>query len=262
MKLSIMQIFFGSIQFYKARFKAFWKQFWFPMGLGFLQTLAMPSVTEALHQKAINLGEFLLFSSLSLIPSWLILRSLIPFLKGTSFTSFWGRPFDKKDWQYFLRTLGFLLIAAIITLPIIGVAVAAGIAIIPSLIKEGVLIETITLAANLIGFLLGAVICIIIFQWFFYPLSTYSDSPLRLKECRTLWNRNFLRGGLSLLLITAITSILPSILMQAGFLSLYYMLVVLLFVLGPIVSIFSISLFLSLLQGKNFYNTKGVMSSC
>lgn len=256
MKFSIRQTLWGSIQFYKTHFKSFWKQFWFPMSLAFLQALAMPSATEYLHQKTINLGEFLVFSSLGFIPSWLIIRSLIPFLKGVSFSSFWGRPFDKKDWQYFLRSIVFIGITSIVSLLIIGVAFAAGILVIPSLIKNGFSMEAITLGANLIGLILGIVICIIIFQWFFYSLSAYSDRPLNLKECRKLWNKNFLRGGLSLLVLTTISGILPSICIQFGFISLYYVFVILLTALGPIASFFSVSLFLSLLQGKNFYDIK------
>ncbi len=249
MKFSIRQTLWGSIQFYKTHFKSFWKQFWFPMSLAFLQTLAMPSATEYLHQKTINLGEFLVFSSLAFIPSWLIIRSLIPFLKGVSFSSFWGRPFDKKDWQYFLRSIVFCLIigviAVLLILPIIGCAVFIGI----HSTQYGASIESIKFFASGAGAVVGIAFLMILQRLIFYPFSIYSDHPLTLKESWNLLDKNVLKVVLGLVLM-AILGGIPSI-FGYFYPYLHSVLTIFCLFLWPISYIFFTSVFLTL-SGKSY----------
>lgn len=251
MKFSIRQTLWGSIQFYKTHFKSFWKQFWFPMSLAFLQTLAMPSATEYLHQKTINLGEFLVFSSLAFIPSWLIIRSLIPFLKGVSFSSFWGRPFDKKDWQYFLRSIVFCLIigviAVLLILPIIGCAVFIGI----HSTQYGASIESIKFFASGAGAVVGIAFLMILPRLIFYPFSIYSDHPLTLKASWNLLDKNVLKFGFSFLIFSIALGSLPMVLIKLDYIPIYYVLTFFLFLSHPLWYIFFTSVFLTL-SGKSY----------
>jgi hypothetical protein len=254
MKFSIIKTFLESVQFYKNNFKAFWKQFWAPMALILAHMLAFPSMNTAVQQKTTSFLAFFLFCIFGYIPSWLVTRSMIPFMKGAPLSSFWGRPFDKKDWQYFLRNIVFTLVIGVSVVPLIALIVACAIFLGSHAAQYGISIDSIQIFIYGAGAISMIAFVMILVRLVFYPFSVYSDHPLTLKTSWKLLDKNGFKVGFGLLFSMAILTGLTSILGHF-YPKLLYPLTILNLFLWPIWYIFFTSVFLTLSGGKDIFFT-------